>query len=374
MSKNKKYGRIDPEDFLRYISGEMSDEERHAIEREIQKDPFAADALEGLSIPDTGEARKDLSKLKARLIKRVAGRRSMVWIRVAASVAVIVVIGTLYFTVFTDKIGQMDRRIAETESAEPAREPGAAGEKKAPEKATEETITAEETPSANDIQEESPTQEGSPIQETPVERRAPERSDAQPVPAETYVQVVEELAADSELMMEDEFILAEMEADAEEIADMIVYDTETMEEPVIPDEEIMAEAAAARSRVSTLAKSTTLEEGKGEEITGMDEARMIPDSIPAMPSGGMELFNRYITDNLRFPEDDSIPGESVVVLSFIVGPQGRPQNINADESPDEAFSLEAIRLLQEGPAWSPLIVNGMPSEERVRINIEFKKE
>jgi len=76
MSKNSKYGNIDPEDLFRYLSDGLSEEERYALEREIQKDPFIEEALEGLSTLGPKQARKDLSRLRSRINKRITGRSS----------------------------------------------------------------------------------------------------------------------------------------------------------------------------------------------------------------------------------------------------------------------------------------------------------
>ena len=122
MSKNNKYRNIDPEDLMRYSTDGLSDEERHALEREAQKDPFVEEALEGYSSLSTNQAVEDLSRLQSRLNRRISGRRSMVWVRIAASIAIILTLGTLYFTVFTDKLSKMDQTVAESESVEPARE------------------------------------------------------------------------------------------------------------------------------------------------------------------------------------------------------------------------------------------------------------
>ena len=122
MSKNSQYKRIRREEFLKYISGEMSDRERHEFERILQKDLFASDAEEGLSSGDAKDVREDLSRLQNRLDGRTGKRTSAIWIRVAASVAVLVVLGTLYFTVFSDRAGRMNRMVTKSETTEPEKE------------------------------------------------------------------------------------------------------------------------------------------------------------------------------------------------------------------------------------------------------------
>lgn len=49
MLKDKKYSKSSLEDFLRYLDGNLSDRERNRIERNLMKDPFEEEAMEGFS-------------------------------------------------------------------------------------------------------------------------------------------------------------------------------------------------------------------------------------------------------------------------------------------------------------------------------------
>ncbi len=91
-----------------------------------------------------------------------------------------------------------------------------------------------------------------------------------------------------------------------------------------------------------------------------------------MPVGGLESFNLYIEENIRLPEEDSLTGSPVVVLTFDINSEGRPINILVEESPGDAFNREAIRLLEEGPTWSPAYTNGTPIAKKNRLRIEFE--
>ena len=63
MSDKKKHRKTDAKDFRKYLGNRMSDEERNAFERELQKDPFAGEALEGLSSLGEEDLQKDLKEL-----------------------------------------------------------------------------------------------------------------------------------------------------------------------------------------------------------------------------------------------------------------------------------------------------------------------
>jgi hypothetical protein len=94
----------------------------------------------------------------------------------------------------------------------------------------------------------------------------------------------------------------------------------------------------------------------------------------AMPEGGFESFNRYLAANLQYPEEEALTLNAIVLLSFSIDLEGQPANIEVNNSPAEAYSLEAVRLLQGGPAWAPVIREGILVEDRIQIRIEFKKE
>ncbi|MBA7564024.1 hypothetical protein ES708_05686 [subsurface metagenome] len=414
MSKNNKYGKINPEDLFRYTGNGLSDEERHALERELQKDPFTEEALEGLSSLGAEKVRGDLSRLKTRLRKRVTSTRSMLWVRVAASVAILLAIGTLYFTVFTDMTGRLDRRVAETESAEQAREKGIPeGMQTVTEEGKTETKSAEPArkkgmpEGIQTVTEEAKT-ETKTIKED-AETEGAETATVEPGPSAISVPEAVRREAEPELDVEDYAILA---ADKVISEDTFAYHdvvAEAVPEPEGAGAEAEAEeielpppgeAITLESPVTVhfteqvrMAQQTVMDETRAEEIAGMDtaeprrkersaartgadaaKAKKLPATGPARPVGGEELFNEYIAENIRFPESDTVLTRGVVVLSFAIGPQGRPQNIEVEESPGDAFSREAIRLLQEGPDWLPAIENGIIIEEKTRLSIEFIKE
>ena len=76
MAKRDKYRKKRSSDFLNYSEGKMSDQERHAFERRMQKDPFASDAAEGFSRVSREEAEQDLQSAAGRIWDRIKGQSS----------------------------------------------------------------------------------------------------------------------------------------------------------------------------------------------------------------------------------------------------------------------------------------------------------
>jgi TonB family protein len=90
------------------------------------------------------------------------------------------------------------------------------------------------------------------------------------------------------------------------------------------------------------------------------------------PVGGKSNFDKYIRENLQWPDTTYRDEKVVVVLSFSVLSDGRIDSIKIIRSPGIAFSDEAIRLLRSGPVWKPAEENGKPVEDQVRVRIVFK--
>ncbi|MCA1746477.1 MAG: hypothetical protein LC655_02175, partial [Bacteroidales bacterium] len=76
MAKRDKYRKKRSSDFFDYSEGKMSDQERHAFERRMQKDSFDADAAEGFSRVSREEAEQDLQSAAGKIRNRIEGHSS----------------------------------------------------------------------------------------------------------------------------------------------------------------------------------------------------------------------------------------------------------------------------------------------------------
>ncbi|HPV16819.1 MAG TPA: hypothetical protein PKY14_05575, partial [Bacteroidales bacterium] len=121
MSEKNKYGKAAGDDFLRYHSGKMTEKERNAFEKELQKDPFAEEASEGFSSIDAETAGRDLADLNRRLRKRVSAANRRLWYGIAASVAVLLTISAILL------LYRPENRIEEIAYNQPESSPGEPG-------------------------------------------------------------------------------------------------------------------------------------------------------------------------------------------------------------------------------------------------------
>jgi hypothetical protein len=95
------------EDIRKYLNGEMSAAEMHAIERAAMEDPLLADAIEGLQetkqVQQKNRLQSDSNELKERLAYRVSTKEKLnkslfaKWWQVAAAVIILAASGSLLF-------------------------------------------------------------------------------------------------------------------------------------------------------------------------------------------------------------------------------------------------------------------------------------
>ncbi len=109
--------------------------------------------------------------------------------------------------------------------------------------------------------------------------------------------------------------------------------------------------------------------GTGLAGTGKSESQ---GYISSQPVDSYASFRRYIEENMKRPEVQPQGSEAVVVVSFIVRSTGAIDSIKVISSPGEEFTSEATRLIREGPAWKPAEENGQAIDDEVSLRIVFK--
>ena len=85
--------------------------------------------------------------------------------------------------------------------------------------------------------------------------------------------------------------------------------------------------------------------------------------MPEFP-GGQAAFIRFLSKNLRVPENALDPGQKIKVLvRFVVGKEGELSNIQFFQTSGEVFEQEVLRVLKKMPKWKP----GMQNGEKVQV-------
>ena len=93
--------------------------------------------------------------------------------------------------------------------------------------------------------------------------------------------------------------------------------------------------------------------------------------VPTFP-GGEEALNKYISDNLKYPEAAKGNGvEGIVSVGFIVKTDGSIGTIKIVRMVDPDLEQEAIRLVKNMPEWTPADKDGKPVDAPAEIDVPF---
>ena len=106
------------------------------------------------------------------------------------------------------------------------------------------------------------------------------------------------------------------------------------------------------------------ERGQGE-IMGKKEKKEESIIQTPKPVIGESAYNEYLKKNRNLPKGDACESRhGKVILLFQVNEKGRPIKITVLRSLCQSADNEAIRLLQNGPSWTP-------GENNVRLEVPF---
>ncbi len=92
---------------------------------------------------------------------------------------------------------------------------------------------------------------------------------------------------------------------------------------------------------------------------------------PTFP-GGQKALDKYISDNLKYPEASKANGvEAIVNVGFIVKTDGSIGSIKIIRMVDPDLEQEAIRLVKNMPAWTPADKDGTPVDAPAEVAVPF---
>jgi hypothetical protein len=401
--KDKKSGTGLP-DFLKYDENKMSGKERNSFERELQKDPFAEEAEEGFSEISPEEASDDISRLEKQLRSRVTRKNRIFYYRLAASVAVLMMLSSVYIfirqtkteTIITEipanpEIFDISRsqaivkaKVAEaTDNMNVQRKlirqdtsprladnllTGSANEKQ-PGILAENVIKGVEIKNTDIVISKSkmtapkPMAAKSELSGIRVRGRILSYDDDQPVPGATVVikgtdkGVITDTSGNFSISMPDTenvtLVASYIGMNSKEFA---AEGNGEMEVKLQPSLEGLSEVVVVGYGV------------KKNEIASEEQ----PGYTPPQPVAGSQTFKKYIEENIHNPTSLKKGDKEVVIINFAVKKTGAIGEIKILRSPGIEFSNEAIRLVKEGPEWKPAELNGETTDDIVRLRIVFK--
>lgn len=411
MSGRNKNKRSFLADFFRYKQDQLSGKERNSFERELQRDDFSREAAEGYSLVSGEHAAKDIKDLQNRLNARTAGRQRILIYRIAASIAILMMISTLFVFIGRNRSGKkladnstqpFELKITEspplTEPKNPENRPEIQPAKSVNNSDQRASIQVEMKPSAGTSRADRPVKALNPFNDSlsvvksepanpyasdekrlrPVKMAAKDRSqsflnatgvilsseDNQPLPGVnvhikgTSTGVITDLAGKFSINLPDS-------SGVTLIADYIGMLPKEFSPKADTNVEIKLDpSVASLSEVVVTAYGIKRYDSAYEETS--------PGHTPPQPSGGKLEFDKYIKENLHRPDTLSIGQRAVVVVSFLVRKDGKIDSIRIRRSPGRLFSDEAIRVLKSGPSWKPALNGDIKVEEEVRLRVVFK--
>lgn len=316
---------------LRYMNNTMTNEERYKFERELERDPFLYEAFDGLSGLKPAEAERAIRSIDVISGKRHLSFRFLKYIGYVAAVAIIVV-GLFWGFQQIDFSGKnVGSNTVQNEDAvlmEPYRP--------AKSDSIDSIGNQEDVYSAdllmsepNGTKTESTAQNTTPVNKEPAKKKQSLQNAGQ--------QVAQKPSEEKE--------------------------QQTLTDIKSPDE----------TEVDTEETSASKEEYLPEDIEKPEEALKRPGvNAEPEPLGGSSLFKSYLDNNARYPESADSKRKEIVKIRFRVSKTGDPSNFFIERSPGDAFSQEAIRLIKNGPKWSPQIKDGLPVDGEVSVRITFK--
>ena len=411
MSEKDKTRNDHVSDFVRYHGNKMTDKERNAFEKNLQKDPFANEASEGFDLIDPSIAKMDLLTMGKRLRKRSSGKQRIIWYRIAASVTVLMILSSVFLIV---KRERPSTQISYSQAPPSYKEtPEKPEQEKAPGKMEKKEPAAIVPNIAKEVQ--ALTQKPESISDKKIEKRkentlTEQQADlivAQAVQPEKAVAAGEKTLAPQAVMIkrssdtysgikgkivssEDNQPIQGVTISVKGTKTGTVTDSEgyfRLETEDARNRMLVAEYVGMESKEFKAEGDTSLEiklepslaalseivvVGSGAKSKDYGREDALTDYIPPRPLNGEAEFDKYIKENIIRPDTSATGQRVVVVLSFIVGVNGKIDSIKIMRSPDKIFSDEAIRLIKEGPEWKPAEENGKVINDEVRIRIVFK--
>jgi hypothetical protein len=336
MSNKQQYT---AEDIRLYLEGKLTPAEMHALEKAALHDPFLADAIEGMrSYGNNEKFAGDVDELHMRLHQRTGRRKGSV----AYSVSLLLKVAAILFIVvtgvavilFTSKDTGSDSQLAATENVRQKT-------------SVPDTSAADAAASASILTDTN----AQTLAATKEHRKPVTPSRKKSAPAES-AQAEEERSASTPSAPANSR-KAEPE-NRTEVADGVPANAEKQAE--------VAESLQGRAAGVDIAKSEDNDSIYEEVVVvgvgnsrarTMNNAKALSSSQAkrrVMPENGWDEFQQYMQDSLSITTADSIyTGEEE--LTFTIGPDGQPQSIKILRSVSPSHDKEAIRLLQNGPAW-----------------------
>ena len=106
---------------------------------------------------------------------------------------------------------------------------------------------------------------------------------------------------------------------------------------------------------------------KNGETKSYDSRKIAPQFI-----GGVDVFYKYLSDNIEYPDYEKRKGvQGKVIISFVVEKDGRIADVKVMESVSPGLDKEAKIIISKSPKWLPGRMFGEPVRVFYDVPISF---
>jgi len=421
------------DDIKRYYNGEMTHEEEHALEKKALNDPFLAEALEGASMISSQEFSEDVAEMKKKIHQKTK-KKIWLWpLRIAASVALLVITYFVITPLFERQPDQ-NLVLQKSENTDQKQEEfGAANDttiqllEEESQATTNQMISTEEKEKSTKADTKINQQE---IATAPPVVASPSHLNESPAEDKLSKNEVEKalLEGDRIVASEEEVLKSKVEAQGVRAEEKKVMSQSRMlanYQRVVQGKVVSAEDDTPIPGVNVVIKGTTTgtvtdmnghfkltitstepklvysfiglqtQEVEVKDQTDLtvklqsdvaqlsevvvtgyspyrtDEARE-PVIKLAEPAGGKRAYDRYLQNSIRYPQqalDNRVKGR--VTVQFTVRSDGSLDEFNVIKGLGYGCDEEVMRLVKEGPKWSPTTEDSVPVDSEVRVRVKF---
>ncbi len=342
MNDNKTH--ISRKDFFRYLKNEMTDSERNAFEKELQKHPFEAEALEGFSDFKPENIENDLNDLQKQ-IAPVKQKNRFRFMAAAATILLLITAGVIWMQI------QTENKPLQTAETKPVEKAEKSIEKYEPVK--KQTVQSEVDKEIKMVNQ-------------PVNRAKSPQKKAAKLPTKS--------ATKSKTKTEDNVSAK----NAHQVL-MIVEDFDSDETEINEDNDKFRTAKSAQQRNATSNNKSF----SGAAVTApapviapvpavAPKEKIIEDS-DARPVTGLNKYNAYLDSTAVLPANYKKRKEKIRI-KFEIDTKGNPYNFKNINRADTLLFNKACEIIKNGPRWSPEIKDGKQIDSTVELKIVFRKK
>lgn len=428
MKRIKKH--IGKDEFQRYLENQMTDAERNTFERELQKHPFEAEALEGFQQISLADMDADLILLSGK-IKSGKRKTSTRWWAVAASLLLLISTGIIWFQL-NEKLPRQE--VAQTKSIQKeiiqiqqlktknmelsvpadAKDTGTTfgiTKKTTPRKVEKKKAVSPPitVPAKEEVELEKPIQFATVNESIQVENTSnisnlvsapkpqfmirgagPLNEKRKIGTGSTSSQLVvgnTKLIWGKVISLSDSLPLPGVAIVEKGTSNGTVSDRDgnfILKLTNAKDSVLVANFVGMEMKEFYPSRDSTLVVGLEPSALAMDEVvtigygvmretQLSDDSENAQPQSGMNSFKKYLAERTVLPIDN-LQDRMVVKVLLQIDMHGKIIYVENTNHAVNSLFEKAKQILMNGPAWNPKKTNGIPEESKVTLRIVFRKE